>query len=46
MAEQKHMRDVLGEMQENWGRWGKDDEIGSIDFLTPMNVRWSVPCQS
>ena len=31
MAEQqqpKHVREVLRDMPNNWGRWGKDDEIG------------------
>ena len=41
MAEQgqgKHIRDVLRDMPTNWGRWGKDDELGSINFLTPQEV--------
>ena len=23
---------------KNWGRWGADDEIGSINFLTPAEA--------
>jgi kynurenine formamidase len=41
MAEAKqvpHVRDVLKDMPKNWGRWGKDDQIGSINFLTPQEV--------
>jgi hypothetical protein len=25
-------------MPKNWGRWGKDDELGSINFLTAPEV--------
>ncbi|MGH9202848.1 MAG: cyclase family protein [Vicinamibacterales bacterium] len=41
MAEQspvKHVREVLKDMPKNWGRWGKEDEIGSINFLTAAEV--------
>ena len=41
MAEQKqpkHVREVLRDMPNNWGRWGKDDQIGSVNFLTPQEV--------
>ena len=37
-AESKRMGDVLHDMPKNWGRWGKDDELGSINFLTPPEV--------
>jgi kynurenine formamidase len=23
----------------NWGRWGKDDELGTVNFITPEKVR-------
>jgi len=41
MAEQqqpKHVREVLRDMPKNWGRWGQQDQIGSINFLTPQEV--------
>ncbi len=41
MAEQKqvkHVSEVLKDMPTNWGRWGKDDEIGAINFLTSAEV--------
>ena len=38
MAEAKHVREVLRDMPKNWGRWGKDDELGSINYLTNAEV--------
>jgi len=29
---------VLAEAPSNWGRWGEDDEIGSLNFLTSEEV--------
>ena len=26
---------VLGDRVRNWGRWGADDEIGTLNFITP-----------
>jgi kynurenine formamidase len=26
---------TLGEQVRNWGRWGTDDEIGTLNFITP-----------
>jgi kynurenine formamidase len=34
----KAMVEHLKDMPKNWGRWGKDDELGSINFLTPQEV--------
>jgi kynurenine formamidase len=34
----KHVREILKDMPKNWGRWGKDDEIGAINFLTAAEV--------
>lgn len=34
----KPLTEVLRDMPKNWGRWGKDDEIGSINFLTREEV--------
>ena len=25
----------LGKELSNWGRWGEDDEIGTLNFVTP-----------
>lgn len=39
MAEEaKHIGEVLRDMPKNWGRWGKNDELGSINFLTREEV--------
>jgi len=29
---------LLGNQPNNWGRWGKDDEIGCLNFLGPSEV--------
>lgn len=31
--------DELFESLKNWGRWGKDDEIGTVNYITPDKVR-------
>lgn len=39
MPETPPMREVLGEdTPRNWGRWGPDDEVGSLNHLTPREV--------
>ena len=30
--------ELLKESPKNWGRWGKDDEIGALNFLTNKEV--------
>ena len=30
--------DILDESPNNWGRWGDDDEIGALNFLTAAEV--------
>lgn len=30
---------VLEGLPTNWGRWGKDDELGGLNFLTPEEVQ-------
>jgi Putative cyclase len=30
---------ALGEKFSNWGRWGQDDERGTINFITPEVIR-------
>src|SRR5260370_42347931 len=32
------MEDLLRNAPSNWGRWGPDDEIGALNFLTPAEV--------
>lgn len=29
----------LAERYRNWGRWGADDELGTLNFITPETVR-------
>jgi hypothetical protein len=28
----------LGTELSNWGRWGPDDEIGTLNFVTPATL--------
>ncbi len=28
-----------GERLRNWGRWGKDDQLGTLNFITPEKVK-------
>lgn len=37
-AQDLRMSQVLANAPSNWGRWGPDDEIGSLNFLTPAQV--------
>jgi kynurenine formamidase len=34
----------LGEKVKNWGRWGDDDEIGTINFITDEIVKEATNC--
>ncbi|GIS34162.1 MAG: cyclase [Acidimicrobiaceae bacterium] len=34
----------LGEKVKNWGRWGDDDEIGTINFITNEVVKEATKC--
>lgn len=44
MAHHHHAHDIpaMGELLKdtpsNWGRWGADDEVGSLNYLTPQEV--------
>ena len=38
MAELKDMVEFLKGLPKNWGRWGANDEIGSLNFLTSAEV--------
>ena len=34
-------RQAIGEASEklsNWGRWGKDDQIGTLNHVTPQDI--------
>ena len=31
--------DEMFEAVKNWGRWGDDDELGTLNFITPDMVR-------
>ncbi len=35
---------ALAPRVSNWGRWGKDDERGTINFITPEVVRRAASC--
>jgi kynurenine formamidase len=34
----------LGRTLSNWGRWGDDDELGTLNFITPDAVRRAATC--
>ena len=31
--------EAIFESVKNWGRWGPDDELGTMNFITPEKVR-------
>ena len=31
--------DKLYESLKNWGEWGKDDELGTLNYITPDKIR-------
>ena len=33
-----HVRELLADAPRNWGRWGEDDEVGCLNFLTQAEV--------
>lgn len=33
-----HMRELMAGLPTNWGKWGPDDEVGSLNYLTPAEV--------
>jgi kynurenine formamidase len=37
-SQELRMSQVLAGAPSNWGRWGEDDEVGSLNFLTPEEV--------
>ena len=40
MFDIKHLRETA-EKLKNWGRWGPDDEIGTLNFITPETVSYT-----
>jgi kynurenine formamidase len=39
MPETPPMNEVLGaDTPKNWGKWGPDDELGSLNYLTPEEI--------
>ena len=34
----------LGKRLSNWGRWGADDERGTVNFITPAKLRQAAAC--
>lgn len=39
MAEQMHISELLKDAPKNWGKWGDDDEVGSLNYLTPEVIK-------
>ena len=33
-----HLGDLLRDSPSNWGKWGPDDEVGSLNYLGPEQV--------
>ena len=33
-----HIRELLKDSPRNWGKWGPDDEVGSLNYLTPAEI--------
>ncbi|HEV7883714.1 MAG TPA: hypothetical protein VGO81_09095, partial [Solirubrobacteraceae bacterium] len=31
--------EAIFESVKNWGRWGSEDELGTMNFITPEKVR-------
>ena len=38
MTEIPTMDEVLKEAPKNWGKWGQDDEVGALNYLTTEEV--------
>ena len=36
--QQQTLEGLLADAPKNWGRWGDDDEIGCLNFLSPEEV--------
>ncbi len=35
---------ALSKKLSNWGRWGKDDQVGTVNLITPEKVREGAAC--
>ncbi|MCR6497407.1 cyclase family protein [Shinella sp. CPCC 101442] len=33
-----HMRELMAGLPTNWGKWGTEDEVGALNYLTPAEV--------
>ena len=38
MAQEPDLKVLLKDSPKNWGKWGPDDEVGSLNYLTPEVV--------
>ncbi|AUH70260.1 MULTISPECIES: cyclase family protein [Gordonia] len=38
MTDAPDLTDLLADAPSNWGKWGPDDEVGSLNYLTPDQV--------
>ena len=38
------MCSALSKKLSNWGRWGKDDQVGTVNLITPEKVREGAAC--
>jgi kynurenine formamidase len=38
MAESKSVAELLADAPSNWGKWGPDDEVGALNYLTAAEV--------
>ncbi|MDR2279777.1 MAG: cyclase family protein [Gordonia sp. (in: high G+C Gram-positive bacteria)] len=38
MTDAPDLTDLLADSPSNWGKWGPDDQVGSLNYLTPEQV--------
>ena len=38
MSETPHLNDYLADSPKNWGKWGPEDEVGSLNYLANPEV--------
>ncbi|WP_340539801.1 cyclase family protein [Nocardioides sp. GXZ039] len=38
MTDSPDLTDLLADAPSNWGKWGEDDEVGSLNYLGPQEV--------
>lgn len=46
MSEGMSLEDLLADSPSNWGKWGPDDEVGALNYLTAEEVLRGVKCVS